>query len=91
VDVLFVGPLDLTQSLGVPGQFNHPRFLEALSATSLAARRFHKTAGIILNRPEELRSYMELGYRFIACNSDGGLLNGAARALANSLKSAGIS
>lgn len=86
-DVLFVGPTDLSQSLGIMGQLEHPMFVEAVKATADAARRHKKAAGILARGPEDCRRYWDLGYRFIACNSDGGLLNHAARHLAGSLRS----
>lgn len=88
VDVLFVGPVDLSQSLGIIGQFDHPKFLEVIKDTADAARRFGKAAGILLRSPEDFRKYWDLGYRFLACGSDGGLLNEAVRRLAASLRSA---
>lgn len=42
-DVLFVGPMDLTQSLGILAQFDHPRYGEALETVSAAARRHGKS------------------------------------------------
>jgi 4-hydroxy-2-oxoheptanedioate aldolase len=87
-DVLFIGPTDLSQSLGIMGQLEHPKFIDAVEATAAAARRHMKAAGILAKGPEDFRRYWELGYRFIACNSDGGLLNSAARNLADSLRSA---
>ncbi|HEX4426480.1 MAG TPA: aldolase/citrate lyase family protein [Terriglobales bacterium] len=87
-DVLFVGPADLSQSLGILGQVDHPVFLEAVKATANAARKHQKTAGILAKGPEDCRRYWDMGYRFIACNSDGGLLNLGARGLSSSLKAA---
>jgi len=88
VDVLFVGPADLSQSLGIFGQFENAAFLDAVGRTADAARRHGKAAGILLSKPDDLRKYWNLGYRFLACSSDGGLLNDAARRLAASLRSA---
>jgi 4-hydroxy-2-oxoheptanedioate aldolase len=88
VDVLFVGPTDLSQSLGVMGDWGHPRFLDAVRATSKAAQQHKKVAGILAGSPEDARHYWDLGYRFIGCNSDGGLLNNAARSLVASLRTA---
>jgi 4-hydroxy-2-oxoheptanedioate aldolase len=88
VDVLFLGPTDLTQSLGIMGQFEHPSFVKALEAVADAARRFNKTAGILPTARGEFRKCWDLGYRFIACGSDGGLLNDAARDMTNAFKSA---
>ena len=49
VDVLFVGPADLSHSLGIPGQFDDPRFLAALERRRGARRKPHgKAAGILL-------------------------------------------
>jgi 4-hydroxy-2-oxoheptanedioate aldolase len=78
-DVLFVGPLDLTQSLGIFGQFDHPRYAAALDAVSAAARRHGKSLGVLTGRPEDFDRYHALGFRFIACGSDGSLLATAAR------------
>jgi 2-keto-3-deoxy-L-rhamnonate aldolase RhmA len=88
VDVLFLGPLDLSHGLGVAGQFDHPRFLEAVQATVAAAQRHGKAAGTLIGRPEDLLKYTSLGYRFIGCGSDGGLLNSAARVTVAALRSA---
>jgi 4-hydroxy-2-oxoheptanedioate aldolase len=78
-DVLFVGPMDLSQSLGLFGQFDHPRFCEALDRTAAAARRHGKSLGVLTGRIEDVDRYQALGFRFIACGSDGTLLNAAAR------------
>jgi len=78
-DVLFVGPMDLTQSLGILAQFDHPRYGEALEVVSAAARRHGKSLGVLMARPEDFDRYHALGFRFIACGSDGTLLNAGAR------------
>lgn len=79
VDVLFVGPMDLTQSLGIFGQFDHARYCAALEAISGAARRHSKSLGVLTGKPEDVERYHGLGFRFIASGSDGTLLNAAAR------------
>ena len=78
-DVLFVGPMDLTQSLGIFGEFDHPRYAAALETISGAARRHGKALGVLTGRPEDFDRYHALGFRFIASGSDGTLLNAAAR------------
>ena len=47
VDVLFVGPADLSHSLGIPGQFTSPRFHEALARVVRATNDHGKAAGIL--------------------------------------------
>ncbi len=70
IDVLFVGPMDLSIALGVFGQPDHPKFIDAIRATADAATKEGKAAGILLQKPEEFEKYYELGFRFIACGSD---------------------
>jgi 4-hydroxy-2-oxoheptanedioate aldolase len=86
VDVLFVGPMDLSMSLGVFGQLDHPRFIDALKATADAAIKEGKTAGVLLQKPEEFQRYYELGFRFIACGSDSTFVRQGADEMAVKLK-----
>ena len=85
VDVLFNGPSDLSQSLGVFGEFDHPRFVAAVKRVAEAAHRYGKAIGILLPKPEDFDRYHALGFRFIASGADGPLLNNAARSLVRTL------
>jgi 4-hydroxy-2-oxoheptanedioate aldolase len=85
IDVLFVGPTDLSIALNVYGQPDHPRFINAIKATADAAKKEGKAAGILLHKPEEFEKYYEFGFRFIACGSDSGFVQGSARNMAGSL------
>lgn len=69
-DVLFIGPVDLSKALGVFGQFDHPRFREAIEKTAQAARKAGKAGGVLMSSPEEFPTYAKLGYQFIACGAD---------------------
>lgn len=86
VDVLFVGPADLSHSLGVPFDLHHPRFQSAIQRVISAATHHGKAAGILVNDREDFERYRDLGYRFLACSSDGDLLNKSARALTSTLR-----
>ena len=46
VDVLWVGHFDLTASMGIPGQFDHPQFIAALEKTVATARKYGLAAGV---------------------------------------------
>ena len=85
IDVLFVGPMDLSIALGVFGQPDHPRFVDALKATADAAVKEGKAAGILLQKPEEFQRYYELGFRFIACGSDSSFVRDGACKIAERL------
>jgi len=86
IDVLFVGPLDLSIALGTFCQPDHPRFLEALDATAKAAKKVGIAAGILLRSTREFRTYHDLGFRFIACGSDAGFVNAGAHQTLEELK-----
>ena len=79
VDVVFVGPMDLTTSLGIPGDYEHPRSIEALTHVSNAARAANKAAGILLQNPVHVAMCRELGFTFIALGSDGSAVVGGFR------------
>lgn len=71
VDVLFVGPTDLSHSMGRPGRFDDPDFVEALRTVVAAADAHGKTPGILLRDASTLNDYRDLGFRFIGLGSDG--------------------
>jgi 4-hydroxy-2-oxoheptanedioate aldolase len=78
VDVLFVGPVDLSFSMGIGGQFEAPQFIDALQTVAVAVRNAGKAAGILLKSPQDAPRLVEIGYRFLGCGSDGGLLRAVA-------------
>lgn len=81
VDALFVGPYDLSASLGVMGQFDHPLMVDALQRILVAARAHRIAAGIHVIRPdpEEVRARAGEGYRLIAYSLDTTMLLHTAR------------
>ncbi len=79
LDVLYVGPNDLTQALGVPGQYGDPRYREALATIAARAKTAGKTAGIMLGLADQIPALREIGYRFFT-TSDRTLILESARA-----------
>jgi 2-dehydro-3-deoxyglucarate aldolase/4-hydroxy-2-oxoheptanedioate aldolase len=69
-DVLFVGPTDLSHSMGIPGRFGDPAFIEALRTVVRAADGAGKSAGILLRSADDVERHRELGFRFIGIGSD---------------------
>lgn len=74
VDVLFVGPLDLSFDLGVPRQFASPAFREATENVVDAAEKNGKVAGILAADAAAACDYRDRGFRFVAVASDSTLL-----------------
>ncbi len=74
VDTLFVGPLDLSVSLGVPGQSAHPKFRTAVEHVVAACHKARKAAGIVVSRPEEIGKAIGDGFTMIILGSDGAMV-----------------
>jgi 2-keto-3-deoxy-L-rhamnonate aldolase RhmA len=72
VDVVFVGPNDLTYNLGIPDQLEHKLFVDALRRVADAARMANKAAGILVPNAAFVPKCRDLGFSFIALGSDGG-------------------
>jgi 4-hydroxy-2-oxoheptanedioate aldolase len=70
VDVLFVGPSDLSLSLGIFGQLGHPLYQQAIKDVAAAAKKHGKATGVLLQDINEYEMYYQLGYRFLACGAD---------------------
>ena len=70
IDVLWVGHFDLTNSMGIPGQFDHPKYLSALDQVSDVARATGKSAGFMATTVNEGRSMLERGFRSLAYGGD---------------------
>lgn len=87
VDVLFIGPSDLSMELGIFGQFDAPVFVKALQNITSAAEKAGKATGILLSDPSDLPKYHDMGIRLIACGSDAGFVAKGARETARKLHS----
>lgn len=81
VDGFIVGPYDLSGSLGVPGQFEHPLMEEAMERIVSVGLASDKTPGIHVVEPntEELKLRLDQGYRFVAYSLDIRMLDCACR------------
>ena len=79
VDVLFVGPNDLSQALGIPGNYQDPRYSQAVERVAGAAAATGRAAGIMLRSRDQIPALSKLGYRFFTM-SDRALVAESARA-----------
>jgi 2-keto-3-deoxy-L-rhamnonate aldolase RhmA len=79
IDVLWVGHFDLTNFMGIPGQFNDPRFDAAMRSVVAACRRHGKAAGFMATDAAWIDRAREMGFTMIAGGTDTGLLELALR------------
>lgn len=70
VDVLWVGHYDLTQAMGIPAQFQHPDFLNALKKVTATAKAHGKSAGIQPGNEADARQWRGLGFNVISWGID---------------------
>jgi 4-hydroxy-2-oxoheptanedioate aldolase len=86
VDGVFIGPSDLSASLGHLGSPQHPETQSALQDAAQRLTRLGKPAGILAVVEADARRYIEWGYSFVAVGVDTTLLANSADALAKSFK-----
>jgi 2-keto-3-deoxy-L-rhamnonate aldolase RhmA len=80
-DVLLIGPFDLSVTLDVPGQFDHPDFVAAVREVVRAGREHGVASGIHAPAVEQCRFWRDEGMTFLACGSEAGMIrSGLARA-----------
>jgi 2-keto-3-deoxy-L-rhamnonate aldolase RhmA len=79
VDVLWLGHFDLTNFLGIPGEFDSPKYLDAVRAIVAAARRHRKGLGFMAADAGWAKRYRDFGFNMIAAGLDSSLLQSAIR------------
>jgi 2-dehydro-3-deoxyglucarate aldolase len=92
IDGTFIGPYDLSMSLGIPGQCGHPQVVEAKRKVREAALSRGLIAGVHFVQPrtaaDDCRQAIDEGYRFIALGTDILFLGDSARALRQAVRPA---
>jgi 2-keto-3-deoxy-L-rhamnonate aldolase RhmA len=70
IDVLWIGQADLTTSLGIPGQYDHPSFLAAVDRVAAACRASGKTLAYLALGIDDGKAMLARGFRMIAYGGD---------------------
>jgi 2-keto-3-deoxy-L-rhamnonate aldolase RhmA len=70
IDIVMVGPADLSISLGVPGQFDHPKMIEAVCGVIECCKRHGIYPGIQCRTLSMAKSWKQRGMKFLGCGSD---------------------
>ena len=86
IDVLWVGHFDLSNFMGIPGQFADPRFDAAMRKVAEVARRHGKAAGFMATDKAWVERAKEMGYTMLAAGTDTGLLQQAFTDLVGQVK-----
>lgn len=86
IDVAFVAPFDLSQSLGRPGDFEHPEFQDALARAEAAVAASKAHLGGLAATADQGRAMLDRGYRFLMLGFDGLIIDQAARSILEGMK-----
>lgn len=85
IDVIFLGPYDLSQSLGIPGQVDHPSVSERMGRVIDEAKQAGVVVGTFVDSSEKAARWIEMGVRYITISVDSGIFLNACRAITRSL------
>jgi 4-hydroxy-2-oxoheptanedioate aldolase len=86
VDGVFIGPADLSASLGYINQLQHPEVLRVIDDAIDRIKRCGKAAGILTADEKLAQHYIDIGAQFVAVGLDGNLLMRGANALMSRFK-----
>lgn len=85
IDAVMVGPVDLSISLGVPGDFQHPKMVDAMEKIRDSCIAHGVVPGTQTRTLELAKFWRERGMRFLGCNSEIGMLMERASEIAKEL------
>lgn len=77
VDVLWIGHFDLSQAMGIPGQFEHPRFIEAMRTVCAAAKEHGKHAAMQPGTIDQVKAWAAHGFDVFGFQTDIAAYRGA--------------
>ncbi len=86
IDILFIGPYDLSQSLGIPGQVNNPVVVAEMKKIVEKAKAKNKVIGTFVDTPEDLEMWRKLGLQYLSYSVDIGIFIDACRNLTAEFK-----
>jgi 2-dehydro-3-deoxyglucarate aldolase/4-hydroxy-2-oxoheptanedioate aldolase len=86
VDAVMVGPVDLSISLGVPGEFDHPRMVEAMEKIAESCRRHGVAPGTQTRNVQLAKFWRDRGMLFLGCGSETSMLYERAREITSQLR-----
>jgi 4-hydroxy-2-oxoheptanedioate aldolase len=86
IDVLFIGPYDLSQSLGVIGDVENPRVMKQIEIIVAKCKARKRAVGTFVDNMEAAKRYRKLGIKYLAYSVDVGIFADACRKINNELR-----
>ncbi|AUS05488.1 HpcH/HpaI aldolase family protein [Pseudotamlana carrageenivorans] len=81
VDVIFIGPYDMSQSCGVPGQVNHPSVISKMKEIVEKANAQGVVVGTFVESASSAKQWMDLGVQYISYAVDVGIYYDACKSI----------
>ena len=89
IDVIWIGHFDLSNFMGIPGQFDSPVFNQAVDHIVAATRKHNKALGFMAGDATWVDWAKEKGFNMLACGTDQGLFAAAVRSMVGLMKDDG--
>jgi len=86
IDIIFIGPYDLSQSLGIPGEVNHPLVTEKMKEVVSKCKENKIAVGTFADDVETAKSWISLGVQYMSFSVDVGILYEASKQIVENLK-----
>ncbi|MFW6327998.1 MAG: HpcH/HpaI aldolase family protein [Bacteroidota bacterium] len=84
-DILFIGPYDLSQSLGVPGKINHPKVISAMKNLIKKAKEAQKYIGVFIDTIDNAMIWRNMGVHYLAYSVDVGIYFSACKSVVDEI------
>jgi len=86
IDVIFLGPYDLSQSFGIPGQVDDPRVVKGMEEATKKIRAAGKATGTFASNAQRAKRWMDAGVQYVSVNVDVGIFAEACKGLVTQLR-----
>ena len=86
IDVIFIGPYDLSQSLGIPGEVNHPLVTEKMKEVVTKCRKNNIAVGTFADDIQTAKKWISLGVQYMSFSVDVGILYEVCKQIVEKLK-----
>ncbi len=88
IDVIFIGPYDLSQSLGVPGQVDHPKVIREMKHIVAISKEAKVVVGTFVDDVGSAKKWIKRGVQYISFSVDVGILYEASKGIVKELSEA---
>jgi len=86
IDVVFLGPYDLSQSFGIPGQINDPRVVKGMEEAAVKIRAAGKAVGTFADDVTAAKKWIDAGVQYISLGVDVGIFAKACNELVSGVR-----